>query len=284
MTPACHPLVAVDELARLLGSGAPPTLLDTRWRIGGPPGIDGYRAGHLPGAVFADLERDLSGPVGAGGRGGRHPLPTPQAAQDALRRLGVSGTRAVVVYDDVDGSVAARAWWLLRYLGHDDARLLDGGLRAWTAAGHRVETGDAPAPAPGDLVARPGSMPVLDAAGAAALAEEAVLIDARSGERYRGESEPVDPVAGHVPGAVSGPTAQNADPSGRFLAPDVLRARFAGLGVSGDAAVGAYCGSGVTAAHTVLALELAGFRAALYAGSWSDWVSDRDRPVATGAD
>jgi thiosulfate/3-mercaptopyruvate sulfurtransferase len=296
-----RPLVDVEELAPLLasavGASAGPTLLDVRWRLGGPPGIDGFRAGHLRGAVFADLERDLSGPVLPDGRGGRHPLPAPEAAQAALRRLGVSGQRAVVVYDEADGTSAARAWWLLRYLGHDDVRLLDGGLAAWTAAGHPVESGDSPVPAPGDLVVRPGAMPLLDAAAAGALARDGVLLDARAAERFRGETEPVDPVAGHVPGAVSAPTTANVDGAGRFLAPGDLRARFAGLGVVGrDVAglglaapeeegaepVGAYCGSGVTAAHTVLALELAGVRAALYAGSWSDWVSHPARPVATG--
>ncbi len=295
------PLVDVEELAPLLASAADasarPTLLDVRWKLGGPPGIDGFREGHLPGAVFADLERDLSGPVLADGRGGRHPLPSPDAAQAALRRLGVSGARAVVVYDAADGTSAARAWWLLRYLGHDDVRLLDGGLAAWTAAGLPVETGDPPVPAPGDHGARPGASPALDAAAAGALAPDGVPLDARAAERFRGETEPVDRVAGHVPGAVSAPTTVNVDESGRFLASSVLRERFAGLGVAGpgvaapgvagegadrDAQVGAYCGSGVTAAHTVLALELAGVRAALYAGSWSDWIGDPARQVATG--
>ena len=291
LTRSGRPLVDVEELAPLLasaaGASARPTLLDVRWRLGGPPGIDGFREGHLPGAVFADLERDLSGPVLADGRGGRHPLPSPDAAQAALRRLGVSGERAVVVYDEGDGTSAARAWWLLRYLGHDDVRLLDGGLAAWTAAGHPVESGDPPATAPGDLVVRPGAMPLLDAAAAGALARDGVLLDARAAERFRGESEPVDRVAGHVPGAVSAPTTANVDGAGRFLAPSELRARFAGLGVATQEAdsaepVGAYCGSGVTAAHTVLALEVAGVQAALYAGSWSDWISDPVRPVATG--
>jgi thiosulfate/3-mercaptopyruvate sulfurtransferase len=284
---AASPLVGVAELAALLDSGPAatlPTLIDVRWRLGGPPGIDEYLAGHLPGAVFADLERDLSGPVAPDRTGGRHPLPTPDAAQAALRRLGVSGSRPVVVYDAGDGTSAARAWWLLRYLGHDDVRLLDGGFQAWTAAGHPVAAGDEPRPAAGDFEARPGALPVLDADAAAALAGRGVLLDARAAERYRGETEPVDPVAGHVPGAVSAPTVANVDESGRFLAPDELRRRFAGLGADAGTAVGAYCGSGVTAAHTVLALELAGVGAALYAGSWSDWVSDPARPVATGAE
>jgi thiosulfate/3-mercaptopyruvate sulfurtransferase len=292
LTGSRRPLVDVEELASLLATpagpaSARPTLLDVRWRLGGPPGIDDFREGHLPGAVFADLVRDLSGPLAPDGRGGRHPLPTPEEAQAALRRLGVSGERAVVVYDAGDGTSAARAWWLLRYLGHDDVGLLDGGLAAWTAAGHPVETGDPPAPVPGNLVVRPGAMPVLDAEAAGALAHDGVLLDARAAERFRGENEPIDPVAGHVPGAVSAPTTANVDGDGRFLSPSALRERFAGLGaaradIDGSTPVGAYCGSGVTAAHTVLALEVAGVQAALYAGSWSDWVSDPGRPVATG--
>ena len=236
-----------------------------------------YLAGHLPGAVWVDLDADLAGPPG---RGGRHPLPSPAAAQAALRRLGVRQDRGVVGYDDADGSVAARVWWLLRWVGHTDVRLLDGGLRAWSAAGLPLEGGDV-RPEPGDVTVRPGAMPVVDADGAAALAHAGVLLDARAGERFRGEVEPVDPVAGHVPGARSAPAAGNVDPDGRFLRPEALRARFTTLGVADGTPVGAYCGSGVTAAHTVLALELAGFQAALYAGSWSDWV---ERPAAPGGD
>jgi thiosulfate/3-mercaptopyruvate sulfurtransferase len=272
-----NPLIDVHELAAALGGDRPPLLLDVRWRLGGPPGIEVYRAGHLPGAVYADLDRDLAGPPGAGGR---HPLPSTDDAQAALRRLGVSGGRPVVVYDDVAGTVAARAWWLLRYLGHDDVRLLDGGYAAWTAAGRPVETGDGTPPPPGDLVARPGGMAVLDADEAATVAREGVLLDARAAERYRGEVEPIDPVAGHVPGAVSAPAAGLTDGTGRFLPREVLRDRFATLGAVDR--VGAYCGSGVMAAQTVLALELAGRPAALYVGSWSEWVSDPARPVATG--
>jgi len=273
------PLIDVPVLRDLLDGPEPPALLDVRWRLGGPPGRDGYLAGHLPGAVWTDLEADLAGPHGAGGR---HPLPAPADAEAAMRRLGVSDGRGVVVYDDVDGSVAARAWWLLRWLGHGDVRLLDGGLTAWTVAGLPLEQDEA-TPAPGDFTARPGAMPVLDADAAAALATAGVLLDARAAERFRGEVEPVDPVAGHVPGARSAPTTGNVGPDGRFLDPAALRERFAAVGAGEDGApVGAYCGSGVTAAHTVLALEVAGIPAALYAGSWSEWVTDPTRPVATG--
>jgi thiosulfate/3-mercaptopyruvate sulfurtransferase len=271
------PLITAAELASLLaGPATAPALLDVRWRLGGPPGIDLYRAGHIPGAVFADLDRDLAAPPGPGGR---HPMPATADFEAAMRRAGVSDGRPVVVYDAADATAAARAWWLLRYFGHPAVAVLDGGYRAWTAAGHPVETGP-PAPGPpGDFTARPGHMPLLDADGAAALARTGLLLDARAGERYRGETEPVDPVAGHIPGAVSAPTADNVNPDGTFRPVGDLAARFAALG----AAVGVYCGSGVTAAHEVLALSLAGVPAALYVGSWSNWITDPSRPIATGS-
>ena len=221
-----------------------------------------------------------------------------------MRRAGVDDGRPVVVYDENDSMAAARAWWLLRYFGHQQVQVLDGGYQAWLAADEPIETGPAPAPPPGTFTARPGHLPLLDAAGAARVAREGVLLDARAAERYRGEVEPVDPVAGHIPDAVSAPTTENLGPGGRFLDPEALRARFAGLGVPAAAAApaaagapaaaaapaaaggagttGVYCGSGVTAAHEVLALSLAGIPAALYVGSWSDWITDPARPVATG--
>jgi thiosulfate/3-mercaptopyruvate sulfurtransferase len=273
------PLITAAGLAEALRGAAPPSVLDVRWRLLGPPGADDYRAGHIPGAVFADLDRDLAGPPG--GPAGRHPLPGAGAFEAAMRRAGISAGRPVVVYDDADATAAARAWWTLRYFGHRDVAVLDGGWRAWTGAGLPVSAA-VPEPPPGRFTAVAGGMPVLDAAGAAALARSGVLLDARAGERYRGEHEPVDPVAGHIPGAFSAPTAGNVGPDGRFLPAAELRARFAGLGASGPAAVGAYCGSGVTAAHEVLALSLAGIAAALYPDSWSGWVTDAARPVATG--
>jgi thiosulfate/3-mercaptopyruvate sulfurtransferase len=189
----------------------------------------------------------------------------------------------VVVYDEADATSAARAWWLLRYFGHRDCRVLDGGFRAWAAAGGQVATGDRPALGGGDFTAKPGQLPVLDADAAAGLARRGALLDARARERYRGEREPVDPVAGHIPGALSAPTTANVGPDGRFLPAAALRARFATLSAAAGAGmVGAYCGSGVTAAHEVLALELAGIPASLYVGSWSNWVADPARPVATG--
>jgi thiosulfate/3-mercaptopyruvate sulfurtransferase len=276
------PLTDVGALARALAGPARPVLLDVRWRLGGPPGIESYRAGHLPRAVFVDLDADLSA---APGPQGRHPLPPAARFEAVMRRAGVSDRGAVVVYDDDDATAAARAWWLLRYFGHRDCRVLDGGYRAWTAACGQVATGDGPRPATGDFTARPGQMPVLDADAAASLARQGALLDARARERYRGEREPVDPVAGHIPGALSAPSTANVGPDGRFLPSAGLRARFATLGAAAGAGkVGVYCGSGVVAAHEVLALELAGIPAALYVGSWSNWVADPARPVATGSE
>ena len=272
------PLVDAPTLAAELAGDRPPTLLDIRSRLGGPPGHGLYLTGHLPGAVYCDVDADLAGPPGSGGR---HPLPDPADAEGAMRRLGVSDDRPVVVYDDSDGTVAARGWWVLRWLGHGDVRLLDGGLRAWQEAGLPVTDDDVLVPE-GDLSARPGAMPVVDAEAAARVAREGSLLDARSAERYRGELEPVDPVAGHVPGAVSAPATDSVDDRGCFLPQAALQERFASLGVRPDQPVGAYCGSGVTAAHTVLALEVAGVPAALYAGSWSEWVTDPSRPVERG--
>jgi thiosulfate/3-mercaptopyruvate sulfurtransferase len=292
-------LVSPAALAGEPAAEPGPVLLDVRWRLGGPPGIDSYREGHLPGAVFVDLDRDLSGPPGPAGR---HPLPDPARFQAAMRAAGVSQDRPVVVYDDRDATAAARAWWLLRYHGHEDVRVLDGGYQAWLAAGLPVSRAD-PAGPPGDFTARPGHLPVLDADGAADVARTGLLLDARAAQRYRGEHELVDPVAGHIPGAVSAPTADNVNPDGTFRSAAELTARFAALcsvtpggttprdppDPGGTArpprppsAWAAYCGSGVTAAHEVLALALAGIPAALYVGSWSNWISDPARPVATG--
>ncbi|NRQ31085.1 sulfurtransferase [Nonomuraea sp. NN258] len=267
------PLITAAELAAFDGV----TLLDVRSRLGGPPGIELYRAGHLPGAAYCDLDADLAA---APGKEGRHPLPETEPFQRAMRRLGVRDGHPVVVYDDTGSTIAARAWWNLRYFGHTDVRVLDGGLDAWAAAGLPTTT-EEPVVEPGDFTATPGGMPTLSADEAAALARTGVLLDARAGARYRGETEPIDPVAGHVPGAVSAPTTENVGPDGRFLDPAALRARFAALGVGAGTRAGAYCGSGVTAAHQVLALELAGVPAALYVGSWSNWVADPSRPVAT---
>jgi thiosulfate/3-mercaptopyruvate sulfurtransferase len=273
------PLVSVAELQRRLGEQCP-TLLDVRWGLAGGADRPEYVRGHIPGAAFVDLDRDLAGPPGAGGR---HPLPTGEAFAASMRAAGVSGLRPVVVYDAATSMAAARAWWLLRYFGHRAVAVLDGGLAAWLAAGGPVVSGPE-LPVAGDFDGRPGAMPVLDAAAAAALARSGVLLDAREAGRFRGDHEPVDPVGGHIPGARNRPTTLNLEHSGRFRDPSALRAGFAQIGCRGEAEarIGAYCGSGITAAHEVLAVELAGFRAALYPGSWSEWITDRRRPVAIG--
>src|SRR5436853_536367 len=195
------PLIRTGELAELLSSARAPTLLDVRWTLCGPPGLDAYRQGHIRGASFVDLERELAGPPGPG----RHPLPSAAVFQAAMRRHGVGRRRPVVVYDAASGVAAARAWWLLRYFGHPDVRVLDGGYAAWVADGQEVSREDSLAPG-GDFVAEAGHMPMLDATGAGSLARSGVLLDARAPKRFRGEVEPIDPVAGHIPGARNVPT------------------------------------------------------------------------------
>lgn len=275
---ATPPILSAAELMSELAGSRPPVLLDVRWQLGGPDQRPAYDAGHLPGAAYVDLDRELAGPAGSGGR---HPLPDPEAFGAAMRRAGVSAGVPVVVYDGGQGWAAARAWWLLRWTGHADVRVLDGGLDAWTSAGGDVSA-DRVIPPEGDFKPNPGAVGLLDADGAAARARAGVLLDARAGERYRGEVEPIDPVGGHIPGALSAPTTENVGPDGRFLPAGALRARFAALGAAGGAPVGVYCGSGVSGAHEVLALEIAGIPADLYAGSWSEWSRDPARPVATG--
>ena len=267
------PLIDVEGLAALLPGG---TVLDVRYRMGGPPGPEEYAAGHVPGAAYVDLDTALADPPGDRGR---HPLPEVSAFEAAMRAAGVDDDRPVVVYDDWAGRAAARCWWLLRWAGHRDVRVLDGGWSAWRAAGQPVERGGpSPGNPTGDFTARPGGLPVLTAEEVLDFAATGLLVDARAPERFRGDVEPVDPVAGHVPGAVNVPTEANLDGDGRFRPAEELRALYA----AGDRPVAAYCGSGVTAAHDVLALAVAGVEARLYPGSWSEWVRDPDRPVATG--
>ncbi|OKK14432.1 3-mercaptopyruvate sulfurtransferase [Streptomyces sp. CB02488] len=270
------PIISASECVSESAGPRPPVLLDVRWQLGGPPGRPDYEAGHIPGAVYVDLDSELAGPAGSGGR---HPLPEPAHFGAVMRRAGVGRDSSVIVYDGGQGWAAARAWWLLRWTGLRDVRVLDGGLAAWTGELSK----ETPAPAEGDFVPEPGALPLLDADGAAALASSGLLLDARAAERYRGDVEPIDRVGGHIPGAVSAPTVENVGADGRFLPAETLAARFTGLGADGDAVdVGVYCGSGVSGAHEVLALEVAGFTAALYAGSWSQWSADETRPVATG--
>ncbi len=265
------PLITADELASLDGC----TVLDVRYRMGGPPGAAEFARGHIPGAAYVDLDSALAA---APGPAGRHPLPDPWVFEEAMRAAGVRDDRPVVTYDDWAGRAAARCWWLLRWAGHQDVRVLDGGWRAWVQAGREQSTVQA-SPERGSFVVRPGQLAVVGADDVLDVAERGVLVDARDPERYRGEVEPVDPVAGHIPGAVNVPTGANLTEDGRFRPPDELRRVYA---VAEGREVAAYCGSGVTAAHDLLAMAVAGIDATLYPGSWSEWVRDPTRPVATG--
>ncbi|MDO8731734.1 MAG: sulfurtransferase [Actinomycetota bacterium] len=272
-------LITVDDLANAIASKRPPVLLDVRWALAGPPGHDEYLKGHIPGAVFVDLDTELSA-IGLPAQG-RHPLPSPEQLQSAARRWGINPGDSVVAYDGEGNLISARAWWLLRWAGFTDVRLLDGALPAWVAAGHPLATDDV-APILGVVELSSGAVRTLDQAEIEDFTQRGLLLDAREPERFRGELEPVDPKAGHIPGARNAPTRANLDSEGRFLPVDELQARFAALGVNGARPVGVYCGSGVTAAHEIAALEIVGgFKTALYAGSWSQW-SNHDLPIATG--
>ena len=250
-------------------------VIDFRWYLMGGKGRDAYERGHIPGAVFVDLEA-VTGQKG----GGRHPLPTAEQFEKEMQRAGVSKGTKVVAYDDVGGSVASRLWFLLRLFGHKSQAVLDGGIGAWGAPLEIKE----PQVGPGDFrSSEPDRSRILDYEAVRGLTR-VPLIDARAGERYRGEKEPIDPKAGHIPGALSAPWADNLGPDGRFKSPEELRKRFAELGISEDKGAVAYCGSGVNATHDLLAMELAGIKnGRLYAGSWSDW-SSRGAQVATGKD
>ena len=274
-----RPLVDPAWLVRHLD--APDLVVaDVRWIPGGTASdvADAFAAGHLPGAVLLDVDRDLAAPAGAGGR---HPLPTPEAFARAMSRAGIGDASSVVAVDDAGGSLAARLWWMLDVLGRPVA-VLDGGSPAWP--GPMVEGAPAPTPTSFTPAAWPADA-IVDADAVAAILRtgEAAVVDARAAERYRGEVEPIDAVAGHVPGAVSAPWPDNLDPrTGRFRSPESLRRRFEVLG-AGDGAV-AMCGSGITACHDVLAMRVAGLdRTRLFAGSWSGWIAEGSRPVATGA-
>lgn len=262
-------------------------ILDCRFALDDPAqGQRQYAEGHLPGAHFADLERDLSGPIQPGVTG-RHPLPDPDRLAQTLRHWGLDDDSQVVLYDDGPGAFAARAWWLLAWLGkRDGVYLLDGGFAAWRDAGLPLQRETPPAATPGDFEGRPDASLVLDAAGLRQrLGEENLtLLDARAKPRFRGDVEPLDPVAGHIPGAQCAAFTDNLGADGRFLPADALRQRFAALiGDRPAQDVVAYCGSGVTACHNLFALGLAGYPLVpLYAGSWSEWITDPSRPVATG--
>jgi thiosulfate/3-mercaptopyruvate sulfurtransferase len=274
------PVVSADWLADHLDD---PTLViaDVRWYIDGRSGEAAYDAGHLPGAVWVDLDNDLAGPKGLGP--GRHPLPSPEHFAAAMNRLAIGDGDVVVAYDDAGGSIAARFWWMLQAIGHS-AAVLDGGISSWMGE----LSNDAPSERPdSQFSVRPWPLgSTVDAVAVDTLrrGEGAVVLDARAAERFRGEPNPIDKRLGHIPGAVSAPWAGNLDPeTGRFRSVNALRERFTGLGVRSDRPAVCHCGSGVTACHNLLALTLAKLPAGrLYPGSWSDWAADPGRPVTRG--
>jgi thiosulfate/3-mercaptopyruvate sulfurtransferase len=258
--------------------------VDVRWYLPEPArGQAEYVQSHIVGAPFVNLDTELSAPKGSGP--GRHPIPSAAAFSAVMQRIGVSADTHVVAYDSSGGAAAARLWWLLRYYGHSQVSLLDGGWPAWLAIGGAT-TAELPSVAAGSFEATPHPELVVDAERVDQLRQEAaaLLLDARASERYEGRVEPIDPRAGHIPGAKSAPFAGNLAADGRFLAAEVLRARFEGLGAASAQPLVCYCGSGVTAAHNLFALELAGISGGLlYEGSWSDWSSNPDRPAAIGS-
>lgn len=271
-------LITAAELRSLLDEGEDLRILDVRYRLGFTDGRENYRAGHLPGAVFADLEGELA--AHGAPADGRHPLPSDDELEQAARRWGIRQGQAVVVYDDARSLPASRAWWALRRAGVADVRVLDGGLGAWRAAGGAVEEGEVVAPSGDVVLARPGTTDVLDADQVAAWT--GVLLDARAPERFRGETEPIDPVAGHIPGARNLPIAEVLDAEGRFRAPAEIEAAFEAVGAGEEVPIAAYCGSGVTAAQLALAGALIGREVTVYPGSWSAWSNTPGRPVERG--
>jgi thiosulfate/3-mercaptopyruvate sulfurtransferase len=273
MDPVTH-LISAKDLAHSLHDVV---VLDVRYELGGPDGREEYARGHVPGAHYVDLDTELAAPPGDGGR---HPLPDPALVEATLRRCGIDDESSVVVLDGRESFAAARAWWVLRWLGLEDVRVLDGGYAAWLRANLPVST-EVPEEGDGTFTARPGRLPVLDADGAARLARTGLLLDSRAAARYRGEVEPIDPVAGHIPGAVSSPTTDWLAADGTFRT-DLAEHWAEVVGDRESSDVGAYCGSGVTAAHQLLALAEIGVDATLYPGSWSEWIRDPARPIATG--
>ncbi len=272
------PLIAAADLAARLGDPAL-RLADVRWYVGEPGrNLAEYRRGHLPGAVYLDIDSDLVSPAGPG----RHPLPDPGTFAALLGSRGFGDGHLIVAYDDAAGVYAARLWWMLRWIGHPGARLLDGGLQAWVAAGFPLTTAE-PHFASAAMTVRPGFTRQIDREGLRPLLGKVTLLDARAADRYTGEQHPVDPIGGHIPTARSAPTAANLGDDGRFLPPEELARRYRALGV-GEGETVASCGSGVTACHDIVAMALAGFpEPILYPGSWSDWCTS-GLPYATGSE
>ncbi|WP_118186057.1 sulfurtransferase [Paraburkholderia phosphatilytica] len=279
-------LISVEQLADLFSSPADVLVCDGSFELSNPAaGLDAYRAAHVPGAAYLHLEDELSGPKN--GQNGRHPLPTREAFAHAMARAGASDTTQLVCYDSAGGMYAARLWWLARWAGHPDVALLDGGLPAWRTAGKPVETGDGATRPPGNFTLRDALAGIVDfdAVLANVSSGARVVLDARAADRFRGENETLDAVGGHIPNARNRFFRDNLDANGRFKSPDALREEIGAIaGTADGAALISQCGSGVTACHNLLAMEIAGIRgAALYPGSWSEWSSRRDAPVATGA-
>lgn len=271
------PLISVAELQ---GRLAEVHVLDARWQLGRDDGREQYLAGHIPGAVFIDVERELS--RHGEPHEGRHPLPDDAALAAAARRWGIRTGAPVVIYDDHRMLAASRAWWALRRAGLADVRVLDGGWAAWLADGGDVATGDVTVE-PGDVeLAAPGAADIIDTADAETWPERGPLLDARAAERYRGETEPIDPVAGHIPGARNLPIGRLLTDDGRFRPACEIAAAFDDVGTDGSAPIAAYCGSGITAAQLALAGSLIGRHVTVYPGSWSAWSNTPGRPVATG--
>ena len=282
-------VISADQLAARLDDDDL-VVFDARFDLSKPDlGRAKWRAARIPGAVYADLDRDLAARVTRDT--GRHPLPDPQGFQSWVRACGVGPADQVVVYDDAGGAIAARAWWLFRWLGHERVAVLDGGFPAWTDSGLAVEKGNAPSrardmPAVGDPKVQSDWVLTTDELAAdPGAARQARLVDARAAERYRGEFEPIDPVAGHVPGATNLPFTEVLDESGLFLSAKGVRSRLERhLGGDPLAPWSVMCGSGVTACHLAVAAEYAGLTAPrVYVGSFSEWIRDPGRPVATGA-
>ncbi|YCK83583.1 sulfurtransferase [Arthrobacter sp. D3-18] len=273
-------LISASELHQRLETGQRTVLLDVRWVLGRTDGHLEYLGAHLPGAVYVDLPTELADHAQPGL--GRHPLPSPDRFQESARKWGINDGDTVVAYDNSGSMAAARVWWMLRNAGFVSVYLLDGGLAAWRAAGYPVESGEV-SPAVGNVTLGEGLMPTITEQEAAQWHRNGVLLDARAGERYRGEMEPIDPRAGHIPGAVSAPTTGNVSADGTFLPRAELRRRFEELGLHQSSQVAVYCGSGVTASHEIAALEIAGYRAALYPGSFSQWSNNAANDVAVGS-
>lgn len=274
-------LISARDLIRDVAHLPTPVILDVRWRLGDPNGREHYYSGHIPGAQFIDLPGDLSSPPNS--KEGRHPLPSHEDFEKALRRAGVSDDDRVVIYDDSGNTGAARAWWLMRWAGKDDVYLLDGGLKAWIAEGEDLAVGPGNPVERGDFTMHFDDMHTVDIDEAAHWPEHGVLLDARAAERYAGRTEPVDKRAGHIPGAINLPTTSFLDDLGRFLPPDRIREMLAEVGVTRGSETVVYCGSGVHACHALAAMEIAGLEPGrLFPGSWSKWSADRRRPVALG--